>query len=564
MKNTDFTSSVDRMKHLINHGSQDSVNIKKNISETIEYKAEGPDNKWYGISREKQKYFIKESTDGKEFNYIGGIGNKSEFEYSSYNVALRNLELKFRSLNESLGTNKSFQALNPDKKGELVIEATEDMRKEIMRQREIMNGVSKIMKESNEFINKPTFKDPEGFGKITDPKKASQPFDDKAEAKLDKDMPKSTKKPEDAEPFSIDPKKPGKSEKVLIDAKFVPDNSVADKKPKGGKKITITTEQFEKLKKMMNEGYNDNLPEPEFEDEEFEIEGDFGGEEMDDELGGNFETEDEFQFVEEVEGDDDVEQIEEINWQGLKNVGGFMGNKAKDSVVTGAKNFGNKVSGAYDKAKQGVKKFGADVSQQYNKGVQNSQVAKIEQIGAKLKAELEALNTATVKAGGQPLNMKSITSTLMNKVTGNSGFDMGKYKTEEIVDNDDDLVNEIVESIMNSFGDHPVYQKPAFTTPDVNSSLIDGTEEWDDESVKKQAAYGTQLGDPAPYTDAVKDKMTPNKKAPVATSTPTETKAPVKPEADKIVKKEEKGEEKVDEKEIDDLVESIVRKLKKK
>lgn len=255
-RNIDLNSSIERMKYLMEHGKEDYLNIKPNINETVEYKIEGPDGNTYGIVRERQKYFIKESKNGA-FEYIGGAANKSENEYTSYNLALKNLELKVRSMNESLNINKSFEALDATKKDVYIVEATEDMRKEIARQKEIMNGVSKILDESKtEFISKPVYKDPEGFGTAGDPKKQGEPFDEPAKAKLDKDMPKSNVTPKTA--AKLKDAKLLKDGVDMEDAKFVPDNSVANKKPKGGKVFRVTEAQFKEAKRLLGEGYFDD------------------------------------------------------------------------------------------------------------------------------------------------------------------------------------------------------------------------------------------------------------------------------------------------------------------
>src|ERR1035441_4669745 len=167
-------SSTKRMLELINHGSKDA-SLRANVSETVDYKVNGPDGNTYGVVRENQKYFIKESKDGVEFNYIGGIGNKTENEYPSYNSAYRNLELKMREMSTSNNAGKIFESFKPAVQTEYIVEATEDMRKELDRFRQITNGAQSIMKESNtEFINKPKFKDPEGFGTATDPRSAER------------------------------------------------------------------------------------------------------------------------------------------------------------------------------------------------------------------------------------------------------------------------------------------------------------------------------------------------------------------------------------------------------
>jgi len=79
----------------------------------------GPDGKVYGIVRENHKYFIKISDKtsnlvAEDFNYIGGLQNKSENVYSSYSQATKHLNLKFISLNEALGKTDVINVLKND------------------------------------------------------------------------------------------------------------------------------------------------------------------------------------------------------------------------------------------------------------------------------------------------------------------------------------------------------------------------------------------------------------------------------------------------------------------
>lgn len=72
----------------------------------IELTKLGPDGKAYAIVRENHEYYIK-TTDkksgliGEDFKYIGGLMNKKSEAYPSYAKAIKQLNLKFRSLAEA-------------------------------------------------------------------------------------------------------------------------------------------------------------------------------------------------------------------------------------------------------------------------------------------------------------------------------------------------------------------------------------------------------------------------------------------------------------------------------
>lgn len=72
----------------------------------IELTKVGPDGNAYAIVRENHLYFIKvankkENLVAEDFKYIGGLKNKLEESYPSYAKAIKQLNLKFRSLAEA-------------------------------------------------------------------------------------------------------------------------------------------------------------------------------------------------------------------------------------------------------------------------------------------------------------------------------------------------------------------------------------------------------------------------------------------------------------------------------
>ena len=149
-----FESTLARMKDLYTYGKELNESSKAPVY-TLEYSAKAADGKTYGIIRECNKYYIKSATKGQEriaesYNYLGGFCNKKNYEYTSYNNALKNFELKMASINEACDANVNIATLDPFKKGDFLVEGTEKMRNEIARQRQIMYNASMIMNESTE------------------------------------------------------------------------------------------------------------------------------------------------------------------------------------------------------------------------------------------------------------------------------------------------------------------------------------------------------------------------------------------------------------------------------
>ena len=107
---------IERMKSLM--GASTQINENKTNS-VVELTKMGPDGLVYGIVRENHKYFIKiankkENLIAENFNYTGGLQNVNEGSYPSYSKAAKQLNLKFISLNESLGLNKMINTLKND------------------------------------------------------------------------------------------------------------------------------------------------------------------------------------------------------------------------------------------------------------------------------------------------------------------------------------------------------------------------------------------------------------------------------------------------------------------
>jgi hypothetical protein len=100
-------------------------NVKRSVVELIK---KGPDGRIYGIVRENHEYYIKIANNkpnliAEDFNYIGGLKNKKEVVYESYAKAIKQLNLKFISLNEARGTKDETNTFRNDK--EIIAEAFE-------------------------------------------------------------------------------------------------------------------------------------------------------------------------------------------------------------------------------------------------------------------------------------------------------------------------------------------------------------------------------------------------------------------------------------------------------
>ena len=552
-------SNIDRLKELNTYAMGNTNN--QEASQLVEYKVPAADNKMYGIVREANKYFIKESTDNKNFKYIGGIANKNDNVHSSYNSALKSLELKVRGINEDVGSDDVFETQRTVEQSEYIVEATSEMRNSINRFNEIMNNTSKIMKE-NKTIPNPKFKDPEAPGRASDPVKQGEPFGETPKVELDKDI--SYAKPNHTK--AGDPFK---------------------ENPKASKEIKITEKQLNQLRKRLSENYFED--ESYYDDDELDdklkdfnlpsdieeynpTDGDL--EEFDDEFDDGYDDDefseeyfyDDFSYDDDDEYDDEYDDdlaealteavMNELSLSGIKSAGKFVGNKIGNkfnkagqnikqganqvgqnvrqganqvrqgvnqvgqNIKQGANQVGQNIKQGVDKVGQNVGEFGQDVKQQYYKGNVKEITKKVDKIAQRLKNEIDKLNKSIEKSGGQKVNTSSVLSTLRNSLYGKNGFNLNL-----------DTVKRVTNEGVDEFGNHPRYQEPAFTTDANDMSLVPGTEEWDDASVKSTNPYGRKIGNGDPFNKLVKGRML---------------------------------NDDLSDDDVDDIVESVMRSLKKK
>jgi len=108
----------DKLSRMIELMGKTSIN--ENVTRSvIELTKKGPDGNVYAIVRENHSYFIKISTNKsnlviENFEYIGGLKNKTDKSFDSYSKALRQLNLSFISLAEANGKSSDINAFLND------------------------------------------------------------------------------------------------------------------------------------------------------------------------------------------------------------------------------------------------------------------------------------------------------------------------------------------------------------------------------------------------------------------------------------------------------------------
>jgi hypothetical protein len=109
------SEKINRMRELMGQAPINE-NVKRSV---VELTKEGPDGKIYAVVRENHEYYIKVSENKsnlvtEDFNYIGGLQNKKDKAYPSYAKAIKQLNLKFMSLNEAIGKKGQVNVFEDD------------------------------------------------------------------------------------------------------------------------------------------------------------------------------------------------------------------------------------------------------------------------------------------------------------------------------------------------------------------------------------------------------------------------------------------------------------------
>lgn len=250
MANSKIDAQMERMKFLMEFKNTPKVDTKAGI----EYHINAADGKTYGIIRENNMYYIKTTTPDKalvkeSYEYMGGFNYRNEHGYKSYNEATKHLELELMHINENAGKHEDVSITFDSKKGQKDMQTlTEAARTELDRMHQIFENSGNIGHYKN------PFSDSESKGKASaeDTTKNNAPFEEKAEATLDKD-PKTDGTVKGATPDNDDVKGVEKelesdkmktansgSEKDYKDAHDdLEGKSVADQHPSGGKAVMV-------------------------------------------------------------------------------------------------------------------------------------------------------------------------------------------------------------------------------------------------------------------------------------------------------------------------------------
>lgn len=269
MANTN--SQIETMQRLMNYG-RNTNKTQINNKPLLEHTVKADDGNTYGILRESSKYYImvappkNSGVVAEDFSHIGGVNNRKQYEYNSYSTAMENLDLKVKNVNESVRVSqhniKPVQKTVLKEEKDWQTKITQETRGQIDRFKQILNNVTLI---ENKYVPS-AHTLPEAPDKNPSEKEVNTPFTDTAVAKGDKEFTKTETNYETAggpydkngEATSADmqsDKKPSGNnngqDTYSQKAKYVPEDSVANQHPTGGK-VTRADEnkQFNRVAKI--------------------------------------------------------------------------------------------------------------------------------------------------------------------------------------------------------------------------------------------------------------------------------------------------------------------------
>ena len=128
------------------------------------------------------------------------------------------------------------------------------------------------------------------------------------------------------------------------------------------------------------------------------------------------------QEMNETSAEDKEAQINEL-FGGLRN----LGKAAGQGIAKGAQKVGQAVADKAGQVSQAVGQAATNIKQTYHAGELGGEVKKLEKAAADLGAQIGSLNKRMQKAGGQPINVGSILTTIKNQVAAGGTANLSKF-----------------------------------------------------------------------------------------------------------------------------------------
>ena len=531
MANSNLDKQMERMQFLMEYKTTPKVDTKAGI----EYSINTADGKTYGIIRENNMYYIKTTTPDKanikeSYEYLGGYNYRNEHGYKSYNEATKHLELELMCINESCGKHEDVSVtLDPNKGKKDMQTLTEAARTELDRMHQIFENSGKIGHYNN------SYGDPESKGKASSENttKNNAPFEEKAEATLDKD-PKFNGTVDGATPdnkdvtvtdaeLGSDKMKTGKrgDEEYKDTHDDLDGEGVADKKPQGAKAVKMNESLYAEEDELTPEDFTSPVDVNGEEPIEAPVTSDDGlagfdngtepvGDEpmsqapVDDINPDDFNFDDENDFEDETDLDALLREFADVNVDANvsdndvdANIPAAPLEENEEAILKGEP---STLAGDAGKGENNV--HGEETMDKINEDADNQKPEGAGEKESKLVGPDKVMDGPHGSLDAQTWDklqesIDRITDAVFEKLSP-------KKKTPEqvLAEAVDRIVAEEVTKL-DAWGKHPRYQKPAFKTPANKEVAPNGSKDWNDDSVKGEQPYGKQIGSSAPFEQKV-------------------------------------------------------------
>ena len=492
-----YDEQLNRMSYLMEYS-----NTPKRVASNIEFSTTGADGKVYGILKEGTKYYIKTTEQGKEtlsesYEYINGYNYRRENEYSSYNEASKQLELKLMSLNEAYDKKTPVSTVDFKRNEKAFVNLTNEARAELDRMNAIFENSCKIGKADcicdpeSKGAAKPedTEENNDPFSKLVDFKNKNGELEVKAPT--DGDEMKEVKNV-DADLTSDKNKTENTTTKDDYKAAH-PDlegDGVADKTPSGAKAVVVNEGIDDEDLVGIDDENNDEVLSTELGVEDFET-----PEENEIEPVEN-PTDDVNDLVDQFEGNAEEEEDEEDLDTLLEEFEAAVQKDAEhvtvenDEPEENLKSFDAKGTLPVQSVEKLSDKIDKITDLVYENIVSNNEWGKHPKFRKEPMTTPEAGDKkayGTEVGDGKPFEKKEKEYALRNKI--------------------EELVNEELRTL-GIWGAHPKFREEPMTTPSTEVHTDDAVKDVDSDSVKGKKPYGTKVGDGSPFTEKVVNILT--------------------------------------------------------
>lgn len=469
-----FESTLARMQELYKYGRVNEE--QERINNSIEHHATGSDGREYAIIRENNKFYIKSAPHGKSnileaYDYINGFMRKKEYQYSSYPDALKNFQLKMKSLNEANDAVIELDNLDRFKRNDILKESAdaEEMKNQLARVRQIMHNTAVIMKESTSFGKTPITNQPDAAkGNSGD---TDTPYTEGSDAKdLNHELKTATDPTSQSTPF--DKKACTSTTDSKINEDTAPESAFdagLPNFPSGGTGTADTKQNNEPFTQTVAESCDEEddvaNAASELSDDDMVIsdEPEFDDTAEDDDVEPEDLTDETPEDGEEIEGSEDDSDLDDDDFEGTED-------------------------GEEDDATSDLE----------------SRIAELEAKIAELQSQIDSTEIP-------------VDSDEEGEIDSDDDDNEFEFSSDEdsvdLNESYDRKVNGIIDSVwkkhlneneLHVFGQHPGYRKKPMTLPATGSDKNEHGRDWNDESVHSEKPFGTQIGKSDPYNELVK------------------------------------------------------------